>query len=97
MLEGESGAGGILLTVARWRERELAERPMYLSATDVRALRELIRPMTANDLAPLLPLYSAGNRALEAMVIDLCVITTDGAVEYWNKSTNTWARESFGN
>ena len=87
----------MLVAVARWREHELAERPLYLSAPDIRALRELIRPMTASDVMVLLPIYSAGDRALEAMSINsICAISTDGEVEYWNGFTNSWGREASG-
>jgi len=88
----EAGPGSAMIfAVVRWRDEELSEPPMYLSAADTRAFLGLARPLMAGEIVSLLPLYSQGTRALESITIEhLCVVQSDGSAWWWSKEENAF-------
>jgi hypothetical protein len=83
----------MLLGSTKWRDTTVAEAPMFLSATDIRAAMDLIVASKPDEIMPFFPSFKSGARSPSRLELDrLCAIGSDGRAAWWSEGAGTWIK-----
>jgi hypothetical protein len=81
----------MILATASWRERAVAEVPLFLAGVEFGAFEKALSRVKAHEAVALLPANVAGARAPENFGAKrFCIISSDGRVLSWSIQRGAW-------